>query len=80
MGIASFSNSAALRWAGADGGGAGVSAEDCAADAGVEAGGLDVPEAEFFGGWFVCCAATASAKTKLQQTVNGIEQIRFINR
>jgi hypothetical protein len=58
MGIASFSNSAALRWAGAEGGGAGVSVEDCPADAAVEAGGPDVPEeedgtgaaAEFFGG------------------------------
>ena len=60
---------------------------DCPAGAVAEAGGPDVPEegegaagaaAGAFCGWFVCCAAPTMAKTKLEQTVSRIVNIRLI--
>lgn len=91
IGMASFSNSAAERCAGAEGGGAGVSTGDCGAAPGAEAaaeaggpavpaegGGAVVAAAGVFCGSFVCCAAPAMAKAKLEQTVSRIENFRFI--
>jgi len=37
-----------------------------------------VVAAEGFGVWFVCCAVTAMAKTKLEQIVSRIVNIRLI--
>jgi hypothetical protein len=90
MGMASFSNSAADRCAGAEGGGAGVFVGDCDAGLGAVAAEPDVSgedegtgaAAEFFGGWFVCCAPAAviASSPSKQLRVSRIADICFISR